>query len=43
MVKAQAIIDYRESNGEFLTVDELTEVKGIGEKTLEKNRDILTV
>ena len=42
-VKAQAIIDYRESNGEFLTVDELTEVKGIGEKTLEKNRDILTV
>lgn len=42
-VKAQAIIDYRETYGDFLSVNELTEVKGIGEKTLEKNRDILTV
>jgi comEA protein len=37
-VKAQAIIDYRRENGEFYTVDELTKVKGIGEKTLEKIR-----
>ncbi|MBD5113435.1 MAG: ComEA family DNA-binding protein [Ruminococcaceae bacterium] len=42
-VKAQAIIDYRESNGAFRTVDELTKVNGIGEKTLEKNRDRITV
>ncbi len=34
--KAQAIIDYRESVGEFKSLKELTEVKGIGEKTLEK-------
>ena len=35
-IKAQAIIDYRESVGEFKSLKELTEVKGIGEKTLEK-------
>lgn len=42
-VKAQAIIDYREAHGAFLTVDELIKVDGIGEKTLEKNRDRITV
>lgn len=42
-VKAQAIIDYRETHGAFLTVDELTRVDGIGEKTLEKNRARITV
>lgn len=42
-VKAQAIIDYREAHGAFRTVDELTKVDGIGEKTLEKNRDKITV
>ena len=35
--KAQAIIDYRESYGNFTHVDELTAVKGIGKSTLEKN------
>ncbi|WP_164705738.1 ComEA family DNA-binding protein, partial [Pseudomonas viridiflava] len=33
----------RESNGEFTSVDELIEVKGIGKSILEKNRDKLTV
>lgn len=42
-VKAQAIIDYRRENGNFYTVDELTKVTGIGEKTLEKNRANITV
>lgn len=41
--KAQAIIEYRMENGNFDFVDELVEVKGIGEKTLEKNRDRITV
>ncbi|CAE6916077.1 ComEA family DNA-binding protein [Ectopseudomonas khazarica] len=41
--KAQAIVAYREEHGDFATVDELLEVKGIGEATLEKNRDKLSV
>jgi competence protein ComEA len=35
--KAQAIVDYRESYGDFHNVDELTAVKGIGKNTLAKN------
>jgi competence protein ComEA len=41
MKKAQAIIDYRKSNGDFKTIESLTEVKGIGLKTVEKNRDVI--
>ncbi|MGG2397492.1 ComEA family DNA-binding protein [Pseudomonas sp. SH1-B] len=41
--KAQAIVAYREEHGDFASVDELLEVKGIGEATLEKNRDKLSV
>ena len=41
--KAQAIVDYREANGTFASVDELLEVKGIGESILERNRDKLSV
>lgn len=36
--KAADIIQYREANGPFKAVDELTAVSGIGEKTLEKIR-----
>lgn len=39
--KAQAIILYREMFGDFKSVDELTKVKGIGAKTVEKNRSRL--
>lgn len=42
-VKAQAIVDHRNANGPFASVDELLEVKGIGAVTLEKNRDRLSV
>ncbi|WP_017939256.1 ComEA family DNA-binding protein [Zestomonas thermotolerans] len=42
-VKARAIVEYREANGPFASVDELLEVKGIGPATLEKNREKLTV
>ncbi|MGE6480395.1 MULTISPECIES: ComEA family DNA-binding protein [Psychrobacter] len=41
--KAQAIVLYREMFGDFKTVDELTKVKGIGTKTVEKNRERLSV
>ena len=40
---AQRIIEYRQTSGRFATVDDLTNVKGIGEKTLEKLRDSITV
>ncbi len=41
--KAQAIIDYREENGAFRTVEEITNVEGISTVILEKNIDNLTV
>jgi competence protein ComEA len=36
--KAQAIVAYREKNGSFKSADELRKVKGIGAKTLDRNR-----
>ncbi|WP_164491757.1 helix-hairpin-helix domain-containing protein [Staphylospora marina] len=36
--KARAIIRYREEHGPFRSMDEIAEVPGIGEKTLEKFR-----
>lgn len=41
--KAEAIIQYREANGPFKSVEQLTEVKGIGDKILEKLKDEATV
>jgi competence protein ComEA len=41
--KAQAIVDYRQVNGPFKTVDDLEKVRGIGKSTLEKNRSRMTV
>ena len=42
-VKAQAIIDYRNQNGYFTDVNEIINVSGIGEKTLAKIIDKITV
>ena len=41
--KAQAIVDYRTNFGNFTSIDQLTSVSGIGEKTLAKIRDDITV
>ncbi|ATY78735.1 MULTISPECIES: ComEA family DNA-binding protein [Aeromonas] len=41
--KAQAIVDYREKQGKFTSVDQLADVNGIGPATLEANRDMIIV
>ncbi|EKO3876567.1 helix-hairpin-helix domain-containing protein [Vibrio metschnikovii] len=35
--KAQAIVEYREINGQFLTKEDLTKVKGIGPAIVARN------
>jgi competence protein ComEA len=40
---AQRIIDYREANGRFTSVEELRNVTGIGEKTFDGLKDLVTV
>ncbi|MCB1718440.1 MAG: ComEA family DNA-binding protein [Candidatus Competibacteraceae bacterium] len=39
--KADAIIKYRQDIGPFQAIDDLLNIKGIGEKTLLKNRDMI--
>ncbi|KTA74653.1 ComEA family DNA-binding protein [Aeromonas salmonicida] len=41
--KAQAIVDFREKQGKFTTVEQLADVSGIGPATLEANRDMIIV
>ena len=38
LVRAHAIVAYRESNGPFARPDDLVKVKGIGVATVDKNR-----
>lgn len=40
---AQRIVEYRQANGLFKSVEQLKNVKGIGDKILEKNMGRLTV
>ena len=42
-VKAQRIIDYRESHGEFSTTYDITNVDGIGDDTYNYIKDYITV
>ena len=41
--KAATIVQYRETNGPFASVDELVNIKGIGAGTVDRNREKLTV
>jgi competence protein ComEA len=41
--RAQAIVEYRQKNGPFRSVDELALVKGIGPKVIEQNRELIRV
>lgn len=40
---AQRIVDYREANGPFRSVEEIKLVSGIGDKLFEKIKDLITV
>ena len=42
-IKAQSIIDYREANGGFKSLEELKNVDGIGDKTFEKIKEQITL
>ena len=41
--KAQAIVAHREQYGQFKTLNELTDVKGIGAGTVAKNEAVIIV
>ncbi|OJG69072.1 comEA protein [Enterococcus moraviensis] len=41
--KAQEIIRYREENGGFKSIDDLKNISGFGEKTVEKLKEFITV
>jgi competence protein ComEA len=43
LAKAQAIVDYRKKHGPFRSADDLSLVKGIGERTVEMNRSDIKV
>jgi competence protein ComEA len=40
---AQRIVDYRQKNGSFKKIEELMNVKGIGEKSFLKLKPLITV
>lgn len=40
---SQRIVEYREENGAFEAVEDITKVPGVGPKVLEFNQDIMTV
>ncbi|MGL5289848.1 MAG: ComEA family DNA-binding protein, partial [Aeromonas sp.] len=41
--KAQAIIDHREKQGKFTSIDQLADVSGIGPATLEANKELIII
>lgn len=43
MSKAQKIIEYREKIGPFISIEQLKEVSGIGQATLDKNIGKITL
>lgn len=41
--KAKAIVEYRKSHGKFKSIDALQNVDGIGVKTIESNKDNISL
>lgn len=42
-VRAADIISYRQSRGDFQSIEELKNIKGIGDKTFENLKDLVTI
>ena len=43
LAKAKAIVEYRSQHGKFSSLEQLLQVKGVGKKTLDRNRDKITL
>jgi len=43
LARAKAIVEYRERNGKFRSVDEVLNVKGIGPQVLQQNKANLQI
>ena len=43
LTKAKAIVEYRKKHGPFRSADDLSLVKGIGERTVDLNRSDIVV
>lgn len=43
LIKAEAIVAYRDAHGPFRRIEDLARVKGIGAKTIASNRDVLVL
>ena len=41
--KAKAIVEYRKTHGKFKSIQDLENVDGVGLKTVEKNKDKITL
>ncbi len=41
--KAKAIVEYRKNKGAFRTIDQLSEVNGIGKKTVKRIKDLVFI
>ncbi len=41
--KAEAIVAWRKANGQFKSIEQLTDVKGIGEAIVKANKDKITI
>jgi len=41
--RAADIIDYRQSHGGFKSIEEIKNISGIGDKTFENMKDLITV
>ncbi|MCL6271342.1 helix-hairpin-helix domain-containing protein [Sansalvadorimonas sp. 2012CJ34-2] len=39
---AKRIVDYRKEHGNFKSVDDITQVRGVGEQIIKANRTIMT-